>query len=367
MSYETVKHQIALTLIPGIGVILAKNLISYCGGPENIFKSPKSVLLKIPGIGEITANYILRFDEWQRVEEEMKFMEENSVEPLFLTDKNYPKRLKECPDSPVLLYFKGNADLNTAKIISIVGTRNATHYGKETCEELIQDLSKQNILIVSGMAYGIDITAHKAALKNNLPTVGVFAHGLDKVYPQIHQSTAIKMMEQGGLLTEFQSCTNPDPENFPQRNRIVAGVADAVVVVETALKGGAMITAEIANSYNRDVFAFPGKVKDVYSQGCNYLIKNNKAALIESAADLIKLMNWDESVIPQRKKQKEIFVELNEDEKKIVNLFQNGESIEIDTILYHTQMTNSQAAATLLNLEFKGVIQSLPGKVYQLI
>lgn len=366
MNWEKLKYQIALTLIPGIGDVLAKNLVAYCGSAEAVFKTPKWKLAKIPGIDTVRASAIAGFKDFKRVEKEIGFIEKNKIEPLFFTDEKYPKRLKNCSDAPILLYFKGDTDLNAEKIIAVVGTRKATDYGKEICEELIAGLASHNVLVVSGLAYGIDIAAHKAALSQKLNTVAVLGHGLDIIYPQQHKSIANKMIAQGGLLTEFVSHSEFIKENFPKRNRIVAGMSDAVVVIETAVKGGAMITAKTAYDYNRDVFAIPGKVKDLYSQGCHHLIKNNIAALAESAEDIVKVMGWEEN-LGKPKKQKELFIELNEQEKKIVSLFSNGEEIEIDNLLFNAKMNNSVAVNTLLNLELKGVIKSLPGKRYKMM
>ena len=284
MNTETLKYQIALTLIPGVGDVLAKNLISYCGSAEEVFKQKKAQLFKIPDIGPVIAESIVKFNSFKRAEEEIKFIEKYKIQPLFYLDKTYPERLKQCYDSPPLLYYKGNVELNQTKILAIVGTRKASDYGKAITEEIISGLSQEGILIISGLAYGIDIYAHKAALKNNLNTIGVVGHGLDTIYPAIHKPVAEKMINQGGILTEFMSKTKMSPENFPARNRIVAGISDAVLIVEAAEKGGALITAEIANSYNRDVFAIPGRSIDTVSRGCNYLIKSNKAALVESHA-----------------------------------------------------------------------------------
>jgi DNA processing protein len=364
---ELLKHRIALTLLPGVGVINAKMLVSYCGSVEAVFKEKKSSLEKIPGIGTLTAASIIKHEVFERAEEEVKFIRKYKIASLFYLDADYPTRLKNCDDSPVMLYFKGNADLNTQKIIAVVGTRNATEYGKQVCEKLIEGLAAYNISIVSGLAYGIDIISHKLALKNNLPTVGVLAHGLDRIYPGTHTSTAEKMLAHGGLLTEFMSKTNPDHQNFPSRNRVVAGMVDAVIVAESALKGGALITADIAFGYNRDVFAVPGKVNDIYSQGCNHFISENKAALFENAEQFIKAMSWDvEEKKATPNKQMVIFKDLKEEEKVLVELLQENGKLNIDTLILRSKMPVSKVSSSLLNLEFAGVLRSLPGKVYQL-
>jgi DNA processing protein len=370
MTDEKLKYCMALTLLPGVGSILAKNLVSYCGSVEDIFKKNKTQLEKIPGIGPERANLITNDSKeiFERVEEEVKFIRKHNIQPLFFTDGDYPARLKNCDDSPPLLYFKGECNLNSSRMIAIVGTRNASDYGKSIVESLVNDLVKYKATIISGLAYGIDIHAHKASLKNNLATIGVLAHGLDRLYPSIHSSVAEKMLQHGGLLTEFMSETNPDKENFPSRNRIVAGISDAVIVVESARKGGALITAEIANSYNRDVFAIPGNIGQPYSEGCNDLIRQNKACLIESADQLAELMLWDLNEEKQpSSKQLKMFHELKEDEKILVNVLQEKGKLDIDSLTLHAKMPMSKVSSTLLNLEFAGVLKSLPGKMFELV
>src|SRR6188508_3275083 len=306
-------YQLALTEIPNIGCVHAKILAQQFGSAENIFKAKQHFLEKIEGIGEIRARAIKAFNNFSNAEEEIKFIEKYKIKPLFLTDKDYPQRLLNCYDSPTLLFYKGHADLNASKVVAIIGTRNHTEYGKQQTEKLVKDLSSQDILVVSGMAFGIDAIAHKTAYKNNLATVGVLGHGLDQIYPSDHTNLAKDMLRQnGGLLTEFRSNTKPDKHNFPTRNRIVAGMSDATVVIETGEKGGSMITAELANGYNKDVFAFPGKVTDNKSAGCNYLIKTNKAMLLTDAQELIEIMGWEEKTKSEKekKRQRELFIEL---------------------------------------------------------
>jgi DNA processing protein len=363
---ELLKLKIALTLVTGVGNVNARNLVSYCGSVEDVFKASKTLLEKIPGIGPKTADAIAKHKDFQRAEKECLFIERNNITPLFYLDKNFPERLKSCPDAPVMLYFKGTTDLNKNRMLAVVGTRSATEYGKAKCEQLIADLKDSNVVIVSGLAYGIDFCAHKAALKSGMETIAVLGHGLDMLYPALHKSTAEKMIEQGGLLTEYLTGTKPDKENFPQRNRIVAGISDAVVVIEASRKGGALITAEIANTYNRDVFAVPGRLDDIYSEGCNHLIKLNKAALIESAKDVCYIMGWEEKVVKNKNKQRNLFVELNSEEKTLVDLLNQKGSLDIDSICTTSTMPVSKVSATLLNLEFKGVLKSLPGKIYEL-
>lgn len=357
-------YQIALTLISGVGDMTIKNLVSYCGSAEAVFKEHKKALLKIPGIGRQMANQILKADVFSRAESEFRFIEKHDVSTYFFTDKEYPHLLKQCADGPSMLYYRGAMSLNDGRFLGIVGTRNMTHYGRVFLEDFVQSLKSRHIHVVSGLAYGIDIKAHKECLKHNVPTMGVLAHGLDRVYPPAHRTTAIEMMSKGGLITEFPSGTNPDRENFPKRNRIIAGLCQAVLVVEAAKKGGALITAELANSYSRDVFALPGKIGETFSEGCNKLIKSNRAALLESVKDLEYIMGWtqEEKMKPM---QKSLFVELSDDEQLMVDAL-NGGKRSLD---YLTGMLNwpaSKLFSTATILELKGVVKSFPGKHYDL-
>ena len=360
-------YQIALTLIPNIGPVQAKILLQHCNA-EEIFHAKKSFLEKIEGIGPVRAASIAAFKGFTQAEEEIKFIEKYKIKPLFVTDSDYPKRLLNCYDSPTLLFYKGEADLNASKIVAIIGSRTHTDYGKLTTEKIIKDLVNQNVLVVSGLAYGIDSIAHKAAVKNDLSTVGVLAHGLDQMYPAEHAGLAKDMIKHnGGLLTEFRSNSKPDKHNFPTRNRIVAGMSDATIVIETGIKGGSMITAELANSYNKEVFALPGKITDSKSTGCNYLIKNNKAMLLTDAEELIQVMNWQENKKkPSAARQKQLFIELTADEKIVVTILQEKEKVHIDEINSKSGLTSSAVAAGILSLELQNVILSLPGKLYQL-
>ena len=358
-------YQIGLTLLDGIGDVLAKNLLAYCGSAEQIFKTNKTQLEKIPSIGFSLAKSITQSkDVLIRAEKEIEYIHKKNIQPLFFTDKDYPSRLKNCYDSPVMLYYKGIADLNTPKVVSVVGTRTPSPYGKLMTEKLIQDLKSSGILIVSGLAYGIDITAHKTALENELQTIGVLAHGLDRIYPSVHSNYADQMFHQGGLLTEFMSETNPDRENFPKRNRIVAGMCDALIVVESKKEGGSLITATIANAYNKDVFAFPGKANEALSEGCNGLIKTTKASLIESVADLF-YMNWNQEIKPKKSTQIPLLLNLTPDEQIMINAFEQKPQLHIDEICLATQFPISKTSSCLLQLELSNVIKSLPGKMYE--
>lgn len=361
-------YQLALTLIPNIGPVQAKTLLQHCNA-EEIFHAKKSYLEKIEGIGPIRASSIVAFKDFSEVENEIKFIEKYKLKPLFLTDAAYPKRLLNCYDSPTLLYYRGEADLNAAKIVAIIGTRKNTEYAKQVTEKLVKELAVQNIMVVSGLAFGVDAIAHKSAVKNNLPTVGVLAHGLDQIYPAEHAGLAKDMLKHnGGLLTEFRSKSKPDKHNFPTRNRIVAGISDATIIIETEIKGGSMITAELANSYNKDVFAFPGKVTDNKSTGCNYLIKNNKAMLLTDAGELLQVMNWEDKAKnkKEKKSQRELFIELTAEEKIIVSILREKNTVNIDEINLKSGLSSSAVAAAILNLELQTVVLSLPGKMYQL-
>lgn len=364
---KMLRYRIALSLIPGVGDIIGKKLVSYCGGVEAIFKEKKANLLKIPSVGEALVNAIVNHDLFDRADKEVAFIEKFNIKPLFYLDAAYPMRLKQCSDSPMMLYYIGNADLNTTRIVSVVGTRSITEYGKDVCKQLVKDLAQHQILIVSGLAYGVDTCAHKTANDNNIPTVAVLAHGLDRVYPLLNKPLAEKMIHNGGLLTEFMSATNPDRENFPKRNRIIAGMADAVIVVEAAKRGGALITADIANSYNRDVFAVPGKLSDTFSEGCNHLIKTNKAALIQSADDLLYIMGWEKNKQIKKPAQRQLFIELKPEEQIIYDLLSQKTSISIDELCIDSKLNVSKIAEALLSLELEGIIKAMPGKVYKLV
>jgi DNA processing protein len=301
----------------------------------------------------------------------LEFAEKNQIQCLTLNDASYPSRLRECEDAPLALFYRGNTPLNAQKVISIVGTRHATRYGEELCSSFMQDLVNlcPDTLIISGLAYGIDIHAHRAALQQDFPTVGVLAHGLDRIYPSAHRKTAIEMMNHGGLLTEFMSGTNPDRQNFVKRNRIVAGMSDATIIVESAAKGGALITAELAESYHRDCFAFPGRTTDIYSAGCNELIKNNRASLILSAEDFVNAMGWSSTHKKAKEAvQRELFLDLSDEEKNIVNLLQETpEGIQINTLVVKANIPINRMSPLLFELEMKGVVRALAGGIYQLI
>ncbi|NOY50393.1 MAG: DNA-protecting protein DprA [Chlorobi bacterium] len=359
-------YKIGITLIPKIGAVNGKQLIAHCGGVEAVFKESRNALGKIPNIGSVAISSIKNQQVFKRAEEEIKYIERNNITPLFYTSKDFPSRLSNCHDSPIMLYYKGNTPLNNRRVVSIVGTRRATSYGKEICNEICTHLKDYEVLILSGLAYGIDSCAHRSAIENGVSTVAVLGHGLHTVYPAQNRRLADKMMENGGLLTEFISNTKPDRENFPKRNRIVAGMSDAVIVVESGRKGGAIITADLGNSYNRDVFAVPGRSGDELSVGCNYLIRTNRAALIENGSNLTYFMGWEKSDVKTSVQQK-LFVELNDDEQCVFDCVSQNKEISIDRISITTGIRPSIVASTLLKLEFEGMIKALPGKLFKKI
>jgi len=356
---------LALHFTPGIGDFLVKQLVSYCGSAEQVFQTSKGKLLKIPGVGEISIEAIKNSDTFREAEKELLKAEKEDTEIIFFTDKKYPHRLKAIDDAPALIYYKGNQNLNAAKSIAIVGTRQATEYGKHIVEKICEDLVPHQALIVSGLAYGIDIHAHKSALKNGLATVGVMGSGMDIIYPAVHKDTTKKMLDHGGLITENRFGTKPDAHNFPARNRIIAGMCDALIVVEAAEKGGALITAEIANSYNKDVFAAPGNLGQTYSEGCNKLIKINKANLFTSIKDLEYIMNW----LPQVGGTQTTLelTSFEPDEQKVLAILKERKApVMIDDLSFKSDLPPSQLASLLLTLEFKNAVKSLPGKMYTL-
>ena len=358
-------YEIALTLIPGIGDVNGKKLIAYCGGAEAVFREKKKNLLSISGIGEKSVESIVSQNVLSRAEKELAFAERNGIRVLYYLNPDYPKRLQHCYDSPIIIYCKGVTDLNVGKIVGVVGTRNITDYGKMLTERIVEQLRDDNVIVVSGLAYGVDTYAHNAALKNDLATAAVLAHGFQTIYPPLNKILARKIIDNGGcLLTENISGTEPDRENFPKRNRIVAGMIDCLIVVESAFKGGALITAEIANAYDREVFAFPGKIGDLYSEGCNKLIKENKANILTDVDDLRCIMRWNEDK-KVTAKQMRMFRDFSEDEQKVMDVFGNDNVIYLDKIITETMLSPAKGASILLSLEFDGVLTALPGKRYQ--
>lgn len=365
MMNEELLQFIALTKVPKVGPVIAKNLISYCGGIDAVFSESKKNLLKIPGIGQIFAENFDPSASLKSAEQELIFIENNHIRPLTYLDKSYPVRLNNFDSSPIVLYYKGNTDLNHFRTVAVVGTRQPSAYGTTMCERIIEGLLPYNVLLISGLAFGVDAIAHRKCVELNIPTLGVLGHGLDRIYPVEHKSLSKKMMDNGGILTEFTSGTMPDRENFPMRNRIIAAISDVVIVIESKRKGGSIITAEFANEYNKDVFAIPGPVTEEISEGCNKLIKQNKAHLLESAADIAYIMRWEE-IDAGKVIQKQLFVELDDQESKMVSLIKENKEIAIDALTYRMGMTPSEVASILLALEFKGMVRTLPGKKYVL-
>ncbi|HJY12626.1 MAG TPA: DNA-processing protein DprA [Flavobacterium sp.] len=366
MSDQELFYLLALLKVDGIGDIMAKKLLTHFGNPEAIFKVKNSQIAGIDGVGSVLLRNLKDKTVFEKANKELEFIKSNAINVSFFQDQNYPDRLKHCIDSPVLIFTSGNINLKNKKLISIVGTRQITSYGMEFCKKFIEDLAPLDPVIVSGFAYGVDIVAHQLAMDNNLQTIGVLAHGLNQIYPKTHKKYIARMEENGGFITEFWSSSNPDKEKFVRRNRIVAGMTEATIVIESADKGGSLITANLANDYNRDVFAVPGRVTDKYSQGCNDLIKTQKANVLTSAADLVYVLNWD---IEKKSKpvQKQLFVELELEEQKIYDfLLKNGKEL-LDVIALQCDFPIYKISGMLLNMELKGVIRPLPGKLFEAI
>jgi DNA processing protein len=368
MNETELVHQLALLKIEGVGDIVAKKLINHCGSAEKVFHSKPDFLKNIDGIGTVLLKKLKDKTVLELAKKELQFIKENNITCCSYLDENYPDRLKHCIDGPLVLFSSGNINWNSRKVISIVGTRQVSAYGIDFCKKLIQDLAPLNPIIVSGFAYGVDIVAHQAAMDNNLQTIGVLAHGMNQIYPKQHKKYCAKMEKNGGFLTEFWSTSNPEKENFVKRNRIVAGISEATIVIESAEKGGSLITALLANDYNRDVFAVPGRSNDKFSQGCNNLIKTQRAHLLTSAADILYILNWEiEKKEDNQGIQKQLFVFLDEVEQKIYDyLLQNGKT-EIDIIALECNFPVFRTASFLINMELKGVIRPLPGKLFEAI
>jgi DNA processing protein len=360
-------HRIALAMLKGIGPVNARNLVAYCGGVDAIFtdRKLKQQLDKVPGIGPKLKASIADRTVLHRAEKELEYVRKQGIRMYFYQDADYPGRLKQADDAPVVLYVKGNAELDAGRMVSIVGTRAPSDGGRRLCAELVEGLQGTNATIVSGLAYGIDIVAHRMALKAGTPTIGCVAHGLDKLYPAEHQATARAMLEQGALVSELPGQSPFAPGNFPARNRVIAGLSDCTIVVESGPKGGSLITADIANSYDREVFAFPGRPTDAQSEGCNRLIQQNKAMLVTCAQDVITFMEW----APRKRKRPEqvtLFAQLQPEEQALVDIIRARGKVDIDTLCVEAAMAQSKAAGLLLGLEFNAVVRSLPGKVYTL-
>ncbi|MBE2247449.1 MAG: DNA-protecting protein DprA [Candidatus Competibacteraceae bacterium] len=366
MRPEELFHNLRMYFTPGIGHITIKRLIRHCGSAEAVYAEKKKALLKIEGINRAVLEKLFVQADNQLIEEEIKRMEKLGIKYCTFHDNEYPVALQHCTDSPFMLFFRGRLPSPHHRIISVVGTRSATEYGKECCNRLIQDFAGHDITIVSGFAYGIDITAHLAAIEHQIETIAVVAHGFGFMYPSLHRKYVSDLLKNGGIITEYPSMVKPDKENFPMRNRIIAGLAEATIVVEASEKGGALITARIANSYHRDVYAFPGRTSDPYSKGCNRLIKNNEAILVESADDILIALGMK---LKKKKPaiQSRLFIELDQDEKILVELLQPVDNMGIDDLSLHAGFPSSKTASLLLSLEMKGLIHSIPGKKFKLM
>ncbi len=367
MNSTELLHILALLRVDGVGDIVAKRLIHHCGSAEAVFQAKKSHLKSIDGIGTVLLHNLKDTTVFQKAEQELAFIEREGIKVLYYQDVSYPERLKHCVDGPVLLFGTGNFDFSNRRIVSIVGTRQITSYGIDFCKKLVEDLACFNPLIVSGFAFGVDIVAHQAAMEHELQTIGVLAHGMNQLYPKSHQKYVSKMEKNGGFMTEFWSTSNPDKENFVKRNRIVAGISEATIVVESAEKGGSLITATMANDYNRDVFAVPGRVTDRYSKGCNDLIKTQRAQVMTSAADLVYQLNWDlvDKAIPSI--QKQLFVTLEAEEQLIYDYLQKQGKQLLDVIALTCNIPIFKTSSLLLTMELKGLIRPLPGKLFEVI
>lgn len=361
--------RIGLHLLPGIGPVLARQLVSYCGGIEGIFKKRRSQLERIPGIGPERAEAILQAKVLRRAEEEVRYIRRHGIRTYCYLDADYPYRLKQCETAPILLFSRGNLRLNAPRMLAVVGTRKVTDYGRDLIARFTEGLQATGVTIVSGLAYGVDIVAHQEALRCGLPTLGVTAHGLDRLYPDVHLGVARRMEALGGILTEYATRTRPDRDNFPARNRIVAGLCDATLVVESAERGGALITAQFANEYNREVFAIPGRTTDAYSRGCHWLIREHLAQLVETPEQLIALMGWDTEADASKTKrlaqQLPLFGELSEEERAVVDLLRVAAE-DLDALAFRLRMPVNRLSVLLLQMEFRGLVRLRPGNRVEL-
>jgi len=361
--HQALFYRLALSMIPQIGPITFKKLVSHFGSAEEVFVANKKELDALDFLSEDKKENILLKSAHQSADAELKFITKNNIEVQYHLDEQFPDRVRIHEALPAMLFYKGNANLNHHRTIGIVGTRKTTPYGQEVCRQIVEELQRYDVQVISGLANGIDSIAHKKSLEKEISTIGVLGHGLQMIYPFNNKSLAEEMIENGGILTEYTSDQGPDREHFPARNKIVAAMCDALLVVESANKGGSMITARFARDYFKKVFAIPGRRQDSMSSGCNTLIKNKQADLAETAADIARIMQWS----PQSKVshiQTKLFIELDDREKEIISVIKKLDTPSLDRICYETKILNSEMASLLLNLEFKGVIKSLPGKRY---
>jgi len=367
MKEKELLYLLALQKAKGIGAINAKKLIAHIGSAEAVFTSSKQNLEKIDGIGSYTIRDLKNAENLKNAEKEHEYIISNNIKYTSFLDKDYPEKLKHCIDGPLLLFQDGNIHFEKQPIVSIVGTRQMTSYGRSFIEKLLAGIKEYNPIIVSGFAYGVDITAHKEAIKNKLQTIAILANGIDKMYPKVHKKYVAQVLENGGFYTEHWHDEEPLREYFLQRNRIIAGISDATIIIESASKGGSLVTAGIANSYDRDVFAVPGRNTDIYSQGCNNLIRTNRAALLNSAEDLVYLLNWDQKEKTNKTIQRQLFVNLEGDEKIIYDyLLKNGKTL-LDAISLECKIPIYKISGVLVNLELQGIVRPLPGKLFEVI
>lgn len=367
MIKEEILYYLALQSVDGIGPVNARKLVEHCGGAKQVLEESQKKLELIKGIRSNLLRQLKSREIFKKAEKEICFMERHNITASHINDEAYPSKLKHCQDAPLVLFQKGNFDIRKRRIISIVGTRMMTQYGKQFLNEFVQEVAKHDPVIISGLAYGIDSCAHHESLRNNLTTIGVLAHSLDQIYPKAHYRLSEKMQEKGGLYSEFWSGSSPEKVNFVKRNRIIAGISEATIVVESANKGGSLITAEIAASYNRDVFAVPGRVKDQFSKGCNMLIKSNKAAMISSVADLEYILGWNTVETKSAAIQKALFVELDKKERLLYDHLAKSKKILLDQLSLEIGLSIQSTLMLLLQLELKGLVKSHPGKWYQAI
>ena len=360
---ELLQH-LSLTMIPQVGDIQIGILLKHFGSAASVLNASPKALEEVPGIGTVRAASIRNCHVQQRVEAEWRFIQKNHITVLVKGNQGYPSKLEHCMDAPHVLYYKGSSDLLNKRVVSVVGTRSPSQYGKDRVVELMAVLGQYNVMVVSGLAYGIDTLVHKEALNNRLETIGVLGHGLDQLYPHANKALAAEMLQQGGLLSEFMEGIKPEKQNFPKRNRIVSGMADAVVVVESGSKGGSLITADIANSYNKDVLAYPGRATDPSSKGCNQLIRNHKANLITCGQDLVEFMNWAEDQHQSSKVQHPMKASLSDEENVILSIISHHDPCPIDLLTNVSGLNPGLVSAHVLSLEMAGLITSLPGKLY---
>ncbi|GAA3587967.1 DNA-processing protein DprA [Flavivirga amylovorans] len=367
MTENDLFYTLALQHVPNIGDITAKRLISHCGTAEAVLKEKRQNLLKIGGVGSVILSDLFKSYHLQAAEKEIDFIKSNKIKVSYFMGDHYPPKLKHCIDGPILLFQSGNINLKQQQLISIVGARKITTSGMAFCEELVETLAPYNPIIISGFAYGTDITAHKVAIKNKLQTIACLAHGLNQIYPKTHKKYMIDMEKNGGFFTDFWSSDSFDRNNFLKRNRIIAGLSEATIVIESAEKGGSLVTADIANSYNRDVFAVPGRTTDSQSMGCNNLIKHQKAHMLTTPLDVPYILNWELEEPNKPAIQKQLFVELDTTEKTIYSYLKENEKQQLDTIAINCKMPIFKIASVLLAMELKGVIRPLPGKLFEVV